>query len=412
MIGQNTEDCSGTNVYHGNLDELRIFKRILSADEIQDAWYNGQDNLTSLGDEEQTEGAAPGVTIDFPENTTYTNYSFTLNWSYNETVDWCAYSLESGSNTSFTSELQTTNETLERGSVEYGIGMNGSHMFTSDGVTGRIDVLTSDFTSVENISTSSTARGIAANATHVFVALPTEFDMRIYQHDGTLDKAIDITPNQPMSVAVNTTHAAILTYFGGVEIWNLDGTNASMSWQAEMDDPSGIAMNSTNVYVADDNGTINKYTTDGEYVTSFSRMSGYSNTYDTMYDIGMNNSEFWTMHRLSTTVRHANRHLFELDLLNISITVSEGTPSVSVCCNDSSGDMNCTTRYFTARNDPTVTNLDHIYDCMQNDTSAEFIFQVTDDVEISHTYCEYYAPSGALYNLSEIPDKEPPDDPF
>jgi len=84
----------------GDLDEARIWEAELSQTQIRERYYQGINNLSSLGTGERF---ALNISIDNPTNTTYYNvYSLNLNVSNYTAIDTWWYSLNGASNVSFT----------------------------------------------------------------------------------------------------------------------------------------------------------------------------------------------------------------------------------------------------------------------------------------------------------------------
>jgi len=97
------------NYFYGVMDEVRVWNKFLTSDEINAHYQNGINALTGLGSEETNAGdtTPPTVTIVSPTNSTYNQYWFWANATTNEAVDWCKYSLDGGSNTSMSNTSTT-----------------------------------------------------------------------------------------------------------------------------------------------------------------------------------------------------------------------------------------------------------------------------------------------------------------
>jgi hypothetical protein len=108
----------------GSLDEFAVFTKALSSSEV-DSLYQG-DYLSS-------DSTVPTVTIDSPQNQTYSTDTVDLNVSASESISTWEYSLDGGSNTSFTPN--TTISGLSDGSYSLDV-----YATDSDGNTGSNSV--------------------------------------------------------------------------------------------------------------------------------------------------------------------------------------------------------------------------------------------------------------------------------
>lgn len=118
--------CPKDGFFGGIIDEVRVMDRALSATELKEMFWNGIDNLTALGGEEDI--ILPILSINQPWNTTYDNNTINFNVTGNEPLSWVAVEI-SGYNNSLTNqsgEWNYLNDSLSDGQYETQFWFNDS----------------------------------------------------------------------------------------------------------------------------------------------------------------------------------------------------------------------------------------------------------------------------------------------
>jgi hypothetical protein len=95
----------GAEYFDGVMDEVVVFNRALSPEEINSTCRNAFDNLTSLGSEESNVSIA--ITTESPTNTTYYTTTIDFNVTLNNAGEWCGYSLDGASNITMSNDSAT-----------------------------------------------------------------------------------------------------------------------------------------------------------------------------------------------------------------------------------------------------------------------------------------------------------------
>jgi len=299
----------------------------------------------------------PTITIDSPTNTTYDTTSIDLNWSADETLDWSAYSLNGGANTSFADEGTYTTE----------------HFDTAASGNGNIG-------------------GITNNGIYFWIADWNDAEVYKYYLNGTYISSWDTAVSgntDPYGISTDGTYIWIVDN-GGAEVYKyyLNGTYIS-SWDTAVSgngEPSGITIENSYIWIVDapdkyiykyymnstytgtyldidigatiyhgiDSDGIYFWVTEDLYdkVHKFYMNSSYVSSFDVGEPSGITieNSYIWIADWRSNEVYKYYVGNFKNDI-NTTITAQEGSNNVIVYANDTVGNMNSTQVYFTVTTD-------------------------------------------------------------
>jgi len=221
----------------------------------------------------------PNITIWHPENTTYNTTSIDLNWTTNETLDWCAYSLNGSANVSFTNEGQYTGDSFDTsgsGNLNpLGITQNGTYFWIVDYDNSEVykywmnGTYTGEYwnTTVEN----NDPYGITQNGTYIWVSDVVDAKVYKYLMDGTYIESWDTSgQSRPTGITQNGTYFWITdsTSKKVYKYW-MNGTYTGEHWDTAVDgiyvSPTGITQNGTYFWILFENSEVYKYWMNGTY---------------------------------------------------------------------------------------------------------------------------------------------------
>jgi len=383
----------------GSLEELRIYHRTLSASELR-ALYTTAEPTYYFGEEETHDNTPPTITIDSPENITYNYTDIDLNWSTDESLDWIAYSLNGGSNISFPNKWQSDS------SITSGLGDVGDKsvptVFQKDGtwylIAGEMDGVFNGYNWTGSTWQSDSAIvsglgdvGMNSNPTifqkndnwYLIVGkYSTHFSG--YNWTGSTwqsDSAIITGLTIPSLTTVKPT------VFQKDGTWYLISGNNNVfygfkwvgsEWQNDTGIINGLSGgngNSPDVFYKDDTW----YLIVGQYVGNFigynwtgTQWQSDNKIVDNLPDIGGNaaptvfqKSGIWY---LIAGESYGVFYGFN-GISNTTIIAIEGLNNITIYANDTAGNMNETTQYFTVNTPPTI---------IANATSPDTVYNNTD----------------------------------
>jgi len=347
---------SNINYFNGTLDEVRIYNRSLSSDEIMMIYNNtvGTHNVTQFGLEEIR---VPQITIYSPKNKTYDITTIDLNWSADQTLDWIAYSLNGTGNVSlFHKEGEYIDSFDISGEISSpcGITQNGTYFWITDADDDEVYQYHIDGTYANNhFDTNSSGNivpfGITQNGTYFWITdTPTQM-VYIYDMDGTPAGNFSTAAEScsPWGITQNGTYFWITDNGTGNTVYKywMNGTYAdSFNTAGENADAKGITQNGTYFWIVDFvDEKVYIYNMDGTYTgRSFSTAAANNEP----FGITQNGTYIWITD-LYDYAPVVYKYYENEEFFNTTITAEEGSHNVTVCGNSTSGNMNCTTKYFT-----------------------------------------------------------------
>ena len=305
----------------------------------------------------------PAITIYSPEDKRYDTIYIDLNWSTNEsleTLDWTAYSLNGASNVSlYHMEWINTGENFDLvDGVALGITQNGTYLWFSNYDTAEIyrywmNGSYADFSF--NASESSgilEPGGITQDGTYFWI---TDRQIRsVYRYwmkNGTYaDFSFDISEKvgEPYGITNDGAYLWIVdrTSDQVYKYWT-NGSYADFDFDTDSygnDLPIGITQDGTYFWVTDyEDYKVYKYWTNGSYANE--NIDVYTGV-PAIYPGGItqDGTYFWI---IFDTGGHVYKYYKNTQLVNETLTALQGYNNLTLCANDTAGNMNCVAVNFS-----------------------------------------------------------------
>ncbi len=388
------------------LDEVRIWNRALSAEEINASYNSGiyqlHRNFTNLTDSEHryyaysidlagnsnktetmtltVDTVAPHITLNSPENITYNTLNIDLNWTYSEALVWCAYSVNHTTNTSFTAEGEYIGESFNTPGSPYGITQNKTYFWIIDAPAGTIKKYWMNGTYTGNSFGTNGSTGITQDGTYFWVVHHSNKDVHKYWMNGTYTGEYFNTTaanDYPNGITQNGTYFWITDWGdGNVYKYWMNGTYTGDSFSTD-GGASGITQDRTYIWVTQNSADeIDKYYMNGTYAGNFDTGPGGNPV-----GVTQDGTYFWIT---NWDVDKVYKYYFGdfKNCINKTITCSEGANIATVWGRDDAGNVNSSTIYFTIDLPPTpVTLLTPTNNSYTNNNTPEFDW--TDSTNIS-----------------------------
>lgn len=321
----------------------------------------------SLGAEEELV-LPPEITIYSPKNDTYDTATVNLLWSFDDPTynepDWAAYSFNGAANESlfFNDEnytkfnFKTYDETYHTTYYNYapaGITTNGTYFWVTDDARDEVNrhSMTGEFIDRFTLPAEITnPLGITTNGTYLWIT--DSMDSHVYSFDmsGTsvgLNFSTSVYGGSH-GITNNGTYFWIVDYADKyVYRYLMNGTYSGPAFNVsdEMDNPWGITQNGTYFWLTDVvDDKIYKYTMDGSYTgRSFSTTGENSDTRGITEDypfLWVANNDISSQN--DSVFKYAHAPTFS----NVTLQANQGSNTVTVCANNTDGDMGCNTTTF------------------------------------------------------------------
>ncbi|MBN1896459.1 MAG: hypothetical protein JW789_01895 [Candidatus Aenigmarchaeota archaeon] len=375
------ENIAGTaDCLNAGFDNVLFLNRSISNAE-RTAYYENTkpDGYSDVGDMETYH--ITKTNIYQPINDTVHNKdTINLLWSfedseYEEPV-WAAYSF----NDNITNESLFFNDEnytkfffpLSSGNLDLytpvgnpnGIATNGSYIWITDGQQNSVYVFTTEGEYVDDFQLSefhSSILGITTNGTYIWISDPNNHSVFMYdmngdytginfsviQDDGT-DPAFGMDNDGTYFWLTKYLDKGIFRYW----INNRTFSDFNFSVADETDDPWGSTTNGTYIWVTDNvDGKIYKYETDGDYTgRSFSTAASNSNP----RGIAASYPFLWVV---DSTDYSVFKYAYAPTFSNVTLQTSQGWNNVTVCANNTDGDLACNSTTFFVDSIPPEINI-------------------------------------------------------
>lgn len=334
--------------FNGTMDEVRVYNRTLNQSQISQNYWNGINNLTGQGAQENFT-VNLSFTIVNPQNISYNFTSHDLLWNVDggppETV---LYSLNGASNISLsTTEAVNDTQLSSNSFTSWAMVEDGGNVWVGNatGVT-RLSQngSTDNSVHIEHGGCNPLWCGVHANSTNVFVANRT--GVTLYDKTGALDYVL--TENLTTGGASGNLHTAITGNSTDIYVSNWNGVGKAF-------DPSGGFKFSFSIGTGQDDFCIN-----GSTIWSYNINSPQFRTFDPSMtsiinypkpdvltsDNGIicNSSDLIAGTYFSDNVWNIT---IERLHANTTITAAEGANNIVLWGNNSAGNSNETSVFFT-----------------------------------------------------------------
>jgi hypothetical protein len=307
----------------------------------------------------------PTITIFSPANTTYNTTIIDINWTASEDINWAAYSINGGANQSFTTEWQYTGFSFATGFPVSLWGdeasWDGQYVWAVEEDQNYIKKFYVNGTGISQFNTvvsgGEYTRGVTQDGTYIW-AINTNKKVYQYLMNGTptgFNFSIAAV-SDPFDLDTDGSYIYISDqYPRKVWIYYVNGTLSS-SWTPTVLDTysGGITKWGNYIWIS------NNYQLSDKIVFKFYLNGTYTGdnfTYTTskLKTIDTNGIYFW-----GASDADINKKMFEFyfsafqQANKSAVTFPQGT-NLTICANDTSGNMNCTTQFFTVTVPPTIT---------------------------------------------------------
>jgi hypothetical protein len=302
------------------------------------------------------------VSIQSPENITYTTDTIPLNWTSNIAIDWAAYSLNGGSNITLTTFFTGDEFSVSEMTLPNGITNNGTYFWITDNTDDLVYryFMNGTFDRTFSLNVGNTdPRGIAQNGTFIWI-MDGSVTQSVYRYDMNMS-FIDSTP---VSVALHNfrgvttnntffwltaTHSATphrIRKYQFINFTFISSTNI-------VDSPRGIDADDQFLWIIESNRfVIERFYRDNSTTTGL--IINASNEATDVFGVTKNDSFIWITSPTDLTVY---KYFFDqVNPINTTIVAAQGQNNLTVFANTSTGDANSSTvLFFVDSIDPIIT---------------------------------------------------------